>query len=120
VAEADRLKMASPRQMGAIFDVRGVGLVLIAIRGLEKQLTRCGQFYSRIGFVHEFRSLNPSEMRRPLSQGRAPAEAVVAPPPEYFRPNEFDIGAFATWAPFVGLRDGGNARGWGGGMDFTY
>jgi hypothetical protein len=42
------------------------------------------------------------------------------PPPEYFRPNEFDIGAFGTWAPFVGIRGGGNVRGWGGGMDFTY
>jgi hypothetical protein len=47
-----------------------------------------------------------------------------APPPSYFRPNEFDIGAFATWAPFVGINSAGNGnaevRGWGGGMDFTY
>jgi hypothetical protein len=57
-----------------------------------------------------------------------PSKAVVTPPPppppEYFRPNEFDIGAFATWAPFTGLNNAGNGnanvRGWGGGMDFTY
>ena len=57
-----------------------------------------------------------------------PSKAVVAPPPppppEYFRPNEFDIGAFATWAPFTGINNTGNGnadvRGWGGGMDFTY
>ena len=57
-----------------------------------------------------------------------PSKQVVAPPPppppEYFRPNEFDIGAFATWAPFTGINNTGNGnanvRGWGGGMDFTY
>jgi hypothetical protein len=52
------------------------------------------------------------------------APAPPPPPPSYFRPNEFDIGAFATWAPFVGLNNAGggnaNVRGWGGGMDFTY
>ena len=47
----------------------------------------------------------------------APAP-LPPPPPEYFRPNEFDIGAFGTYAEGVG----GNAHlhGWGGGMDFTY
>ena len=41
------------------------------------------------------------------------------PPPEYFRPNEFDIGAFGTYAE--GVQSGGhNLHGWGGGMDFTY
>jgi predicted ribosomally synthesized peptide with SipW-like signal peptide len=56
-----------------------------------------------------------------------PSKAVVTPPPpppEYFRPNEFDIGAFGTWAPFTGINNTGNGnanvRGWGGGMDFTY
>jgi predicted ribosomally synthesized peptide with SipW-like signal peptide len=50
--------------------------------------------------------------------------APPPPPPEFFRPNEFDIGAFATWAPFTGINNAGNGnanvRGWGGGMDFTY
>ena len=59
----------------------------------------------------------------------------VAPPPEYFRPNEFDIGAFATYVTGTGgnatgtrVRDGFSttvsgditASGWGGGMDFSY
>jgi len=39
------------------------------------------------------------------------------PPPEFFRPNEFDIGAFGTYAEGV---QGHNLHGWGGGMDFTY
>ena len=43
------------------------------------------------------------------------------PAPEYFRPNEFDIGAFATWAKFVNSNlPNGGLHGWGGGMDFTY
>jgi len=53
------------------------------------------------------------------------SKQVVAPPPpppeSFFRPNEFDIGAFATWAKFTNsnLQNGG-VHGWGGGMDFTY
>jgi hypothetical protein len=48
--------------------------------------------------------------------------APPPPPPEYFRPNEFDIGAFATWVDFPNTRGGGSGsvHGWGGGMDFTY
>ena len=41
------------------------------------------------------------------------------PPPEYFRPNEFDIGAFGSFAQGVGS-GGHHLHGWGGGMDFTY
>ena len=44
-----------------------------------------------------------------------------APPPEFFRPNEFDIGAFGTYATGVGSgENAGKLHGWGGGMDFTY
>ena len=43
------------------------------------------------------------------------------PPPEFFRPNEFDIGAFATYATGVGSgENAGKLHAWGGGMDFTY
>jgi DNA transposition AAA+ family ATPase len=66
VDEADRLKMISLEQMRAIFDAGGVRLVLIGMRGIEKRMARYPQFYSRIGFVHEFRPLNVSEMRQLL------------------------------------------------------
>jgi hypothetical protein len=46
--------------------------------------------------------------------------APPPPPPEFFRPNEFDIGAFATYATGVGSGDAGKLHAWGGGMDFTY
>jgi hypothetical protein len=41
------------------------------------------------------------------------------PPPEFFRPNEFDIGAFGTYATGVG-DFAGQFHGWGGGIDLTY
>src|ERR1700719_1436527 len=70
----------------------------------------------------------------------APSKAVVAPPPpppvSFFRGNEFDIGAFATYVTGTNgggtrqtvfddgttftLSSNGSPDGWGGGMDFTY
>jgi hypothetical protein len=71
--------------------------------------------------------------------GPPPSKEVVPvpppPPASYFRPNEFDIGAFATYWTGTGnnptgtrVRDGFTTTlsgettfsGWGGGMDFTY
>jgi len=72
VDEADRLKIISLEQMRAIFDAGGTGLVLIGMPGIEKRMARYAQFYSRIGFVHEFRPLNGSEMRRLLTKGWTP------------------------------------------------
>jgi hypothetical protein len=43
------------------------------------------------------------------------------PPPEFFRPNEFDIGAFGTYATGVGnSSNSGKLHAWGGGIDLTY
>jgi len=62
----------------------------------------------------------------PAFAGPPETKQVVVPPPpppvSYFRPNEFDIGAFATWIDFVDQHAAtqGSIHGWGGGMDFTY
>lgn len=77
VDEADRLKIVCLEQMRAIFDAGGIGLVLIGMPGIEKRMARYAQFYSRIGFVHEFRPLNISEMRRLLTKGWSPPGVSV-------------------------------------------
>jgi hypothetical protein len=45
--------------------------------GLEKRLARYPQFYSRIGFVHEFRPLSQSEMRQLLLQRWMPPDLTL-------------------------------------------
>jgi DNA transposition AAA+ family ATPase len=72
IDEADRLRMASLEQVRAIFDAQEIGLILIGMPGLEKRLARYPQFYSRIGFVHEFRPLGAPEVSQLLQQHWAP------------------------------------------------
>jgi hypothetical protein len=72
VDEADRLRMASLEQVRAIFDAGEIGVVLIGMPGLEKRLARYPQFYSRIGFVHEFRPLAAKEIHQLLDQRWSP------------------------------------------------
>ena len=65
--------MNSLEQMREIFDEGTAGMVLIGMPGIEKRVARFPQFYSRIGFVHEFRPLDANQVQELLAQRWAPA-----------------------------------------------
>ena len=76
VDEADRLQMNSLEQMRSIFDEGNAGMP-----GMEKRITRLPQFYSRIGFVHEFRALDPNEMQQLVDRHWTPSGVALLKEP---------------------------------------
>jgi len=72
VDEADRLKIVSLEHEPNAAGIEDCPHLLIGMPGIEKRMARYPQFYSRIGFVHEFRPLGATEMRKPLSKSWTP------------------------------------------------
>jgi hypothetical protein len=61
----------------SIFDQGNSGMVLIGMPGIEKRIARFPQFYSRIGFVHEFRPLEETKIAQLLNKGWVPAGVTL-------------------------------------------
>lgn len=59
VDEAERLR---PTALELLRDRYDIVLTLIGVPGLEKQFSHYPQFYSRVGFAHQYRSLGQDEL----------------------------------------------------------
>jgi hypothetical protein len=55
----------------------------------------------------------------PIETSKQVVAPSPVPPPGFFRPNEFDLGAFGTYATGVD-ENAGSLSAWGGGLDLTY
>jgi DNA transposition AAA+ family ATPase len=79
VDEADRLKTQGLEQIRDIYDRRQIGLVLIGMPGIEKRLSRYPQLYSRVGFVHHYALLKPTEVEDILRKQWGPIDGSTDP-----------------------------------------
>ena len=62
VDEAERLSPTAVELLRDRYDRIKAALILIGMPGLEKQFSRFRQFYSRVGFAHQYRPVGQDEL----------------------------------------------------------
>lgn len=62
VDESERLRPAALELLRDRYDRDEIAVILIGMPGLEKQFSRYPQFYSRVGFAHQYRPLGQDEL----------------------------------------------------------
>ena len=62
VDESERLRPAALELLRDRYDRDDIALILIGMPGLEKQFSHYPQFYSRVGFAHQYRPLGQDEL----------------------------------------------------------
>lgn len=70
IDEADQLKTAGLKMVRDYFDNGDVGIVLIGMPGFERRLARYPQLYSRVGFAHQYRPLDSTDIPHVLARYR--------------------------------------------------
>ncbi len=79
IDEADRIKTNAFEQLRNFFDRNDVGLILIGMPGFERQLARYPQLYSRIGFAHQYRPIDPEDVPTVLTHLLAATRTHLRP-----------------------------------------
>ena len=62
VDESERLRPAALELLRDRYDRDNIAIILIGMPGLERQFTHYSQFYSRVGFAHQYRPLGQDEL----------------------------------------------------------
>ena len=62
VDESERLRATALELLRDRYDRDNIALILIGMPGLEKQFSHYPQFYSRVGFAHQYRPLGNDEL----------------------------------------------------------
>jgi DNA transposition AAA+ family ATPase len=68
VDEADRLKPLALEVLRDVYDRSPMGQILVGMPGREQRLARYPQLYWRVGFVHQYRTLDREEQQEIIEQ----------------------------------------------------
>jgi len=79
IDEADRLKQSSLEQVRDIHDKTKVSILLIGMPNIEKKLSRYAQFYSRVGFVHNFKPIENAEIQSVIKAKASELGIIIEP-----------------------------------------